>query len=394
MLYGVSAANFIGPFTQTIYVPSILDLKSYFGVSLFLINITISVFSAIFATGNFLWGPLADTRGRKSVLMPGLLMFIAGTVVCLLSTGYLQFFGGRLIQAIGASAASVVAAAVIADIYRPEERGQALSTYQAILYLGPVLGPVIGGIISAYLHWQWTFVLLTLISVTIFLYNRAVMVETLSKETKPTQITCKTVKTIMLNKSALAINLFGFSQFYGYYIFLVFLPVLLTNLFNVSRVAQVFFFIPLTVGILVGTILGGKIQRVWKKTRIINLTSYAIGIDILLLWVALITNSLNISTLLGFLFIYGIFLGCSLPSHATILVNIFEEEKATAIGVYNFIRFMGCALGPIIGGLIAEWIGTEGVFGSLGIVLLCSGVIIHKYAKDPYEYGLGKQGVL
>ena len=267
-----------------------------------------------------------------------------------------------------------------------------MSTYQTILYLGPVLGPVIGSIISAYFHWQWSFGVLILISTIIFFYNKAFLIETLPKDKNagPAKINSKTVKNILFNKPAFAIMLFGFSQFYGYYIFLVFLPTILTNLFHVSLAVQGLFFIPLTAGILVGTILGGKMQRVWKRTKIINLTSYVIAIDVLLLWVALITNLLNILSLVGFLLIYGILLGCSLPSQATILVNLFDEEKATAIGVYNFIRFMGCALGPIIGGLFAGWLGNGGIFGPLGIMLIISAVIIQWYAQDPYEYGLGK----
>ena len=101
ILYGVSAANFLGPFTQTIYTPNLLEMKHFFGVNTILINLTISLFAAIYAVGNFVVGPFADTRGRKTVLLPGILLFIGGSILCLLSRNYFLFLAGRILQAFG-----------------------------------------------------------------------------------------------------------------------------------------------------------------------------------------------------------------------------------------------------------------------------------------------------
>lgn len=385
ILYGVSAAAFLGPFTQTIYTPSLLEMKDFFGVNTLLINLTISLFTLILATSNFVIGPVADTRGRRAVLLPGLLLFIGGSLVCLLSKNYAMFLAGRVLQAIGVGTGQVVAAAVIGDIYKPEDRGQAMSTYQTVIYLGPVLGPVLGGLIAAYFHWQWAFLILIIFGAVVFAYNRSTLVETLPKDTKSRKITIKTFKDILSSKPAFSIILLGFSQFYGYYIFLVFLPEILSRFFHLSTASAGFAFAPLTACILVGTVLGGKVQRIWRKTRIIVLTSYGIGLDVVVLWAALATGTLNLPFLEILLSVYGLFLGISLPAQSAILVNLFNDQKATAVGVYNFLRFTGASLGPMIGGIVAESFGYSGLFASLGILILIASALIQKYIFDPFE---------
>lgn len=385
ILYGVSVAAFLGPFTQTIYTPSLPAMQDFFGVNTVLINLTISLFTFILASSNFAIGPIADSRGRRKVLLIGLLFFTAGSAVCLVSKYYGLFLAGRVLQAMGVGSAQVVAAAVIGDIYNPEERGPAMGTYQTLLYLGPVLGPILGGIISAYLHWQWAFVVLIVLGLISFWYNRSMLTETLPEGTKPRKISLKTFKDILSYKPAFSIILLGFSQFYGYYIFLVFLPKMLSDIFNVPMVSEGFFFAPLTFGILLGTIFGGRMQKAWKRTSIIVFTSFGIGIDIVLIWLTVATGILSLPVLEIFLLVYGLFLGFSLPSQTALVVNLFNEQKATAMGVYNFLRFTGASIGPLVGGIISELFGYGGLFASLGILMLLAAVVIKKYIYDPYE---------
>ena len=129
ILLGLSAATFLGPLTQTIYTPSLPEIGTFFGVDIILVNLTISLYTIILAAGNFIVGPIADVYGRRATLLPGLLLFIAGSVTCFFSSSYLLFLAGRTLQAFGISTSLVVAAAVIGDIFAPKDRGQAMSTY-------------------------------------------------------------------------------------------------------------------------------------------------------------------------------------------------------------------------------------------------------------------------
>lgn len=121
----------------------------FFHTNTLIINLTISLFTIVLATSQFIVGPLTDIHGRRAVLLPGLLLFIGGSIICLSSSSIHWFLFGRFIQAFGISTGSVVAAAVIGDLYPPDTRGQAMSTYQTMVFLGPVVGPIVGSLIAS-----------------------------------------------------------------------------------------------------------------------------------------------------------------------------------------------------------------------------------------------------
>lgn len=385
ILIGLSIAAFLGPFTQTIYTPNLPEVGDFFNANQFMVNFTISLYTLILAFSQFIIGPYADTRGRKATLLPGLFLFIAGSVLCYIATDYYVFLMGRAIQAFGISAGSIVAAAVIGDIYDPRDRGNAMSVYQTMVFLGPVLGPVLGSLISANFHWQSAFAVLVVGGLFAYFFNRFVLHETLQKDTVPKKITFRTFKGIVGNRAASSIMFLGFFQFYGYYLYLVFLPSLLDQLFQVSLAVKGLFFLPLTAGIVIGTIIGGKIQEKLTRKSILIYTSYSISLTVFLFFIALTFKLMAMPVLVFFLLIYGVLLGISLPSQSTTLVNLFLYEKGTAMGVYNFIRFIGAAIGPLVGAFIYNVGGNQALYGSLFIFLLIAAFIVQRKMYDPYD---------
>ena len=87
-LVGVAAAAFLGPFTQTVYAPSLPELGTFFQVNTVMVNLTISLFTAILALSNFVVGPMADRWGRRAILLPGLIVFSLGSLLCLFAASY------------------------------------------------------------------------------------------------------------------------------------------------------------------------------------------------------------------------------------------------------------------------------------------------------------------
>jgi DHA1 family bicyclomycin/chloramphenicol resistance-like MFS transporter len=385
MLAGVSAAAFLGPFTQTVYTPSLVDVGRFFQVGPLLVNLTISLFTAILAVSNFLAGPFADSHGRRLTLLLGMAAYSIGSAICLLSGAYWLFLTGRAVQAFGISAAGVVAAAFIGDAYPPNERASAMGVYQTLSFLGPVFGPVVGGLVAAHLHWQWAFAMLTVGGLLVLAYNGLLLKETLSTDPGRSRPNLGSFGRILRNRSARSILLVGFSQFYGYYIFLVFLPGLLSTRFDLTIAQRGFFFVPLTAGILAGITGARWWLSHWTRTRTVTAASYGIAAVVLTLWLLLTGGLITPVLLASVLLAYGVLLGISLPAQTTILVNLFTTERATAMGVYNFTRFTGAASGPLLGVPIAAVAGDGGVFLSLAAALLLAAGAIQRSLYDPFE---------
>lgn len=370
IVFGLAAAGFIGPFTQTVYLPSLVQIAEEFGVGTLLVNLTISLFVGILAVSGLFVGPLADRYGRRRMLLPGLGLFILGSLLCLLAPGYWWFLAGRAFQALGVSISLTVAATVIADLYPPKERVKVLSIYQLMAYLGPVTGPVAGGLIAEYQAWQWTFALLFAAGVLVLLYNAWVLPETLPAESLPAPLSRRGLAEVFAHRKAASIMLIAFSQFYGYYSFLVFLPQLMDAHFELSSVARGFAFVPLTAGLLLGTLAARFLSGRVVDGRLITLAACLIATDVLALWCLLITGQLTFTLLSLSLLVYGATLGGSLPAQTALLVNMFTQSRATAMGAYNSLRFAGAAMGPLLGAAIGQWAGLPQAFLALGFLLV------------------------
>ncbi|MBW7924779.1 MAG: MFS transporter [Burkholderiaceae bacterium] len=381
ILLGVSAAAFLGPFTQTVYVPSLVEIGAELHATTLMVNLTISVYSIIFAISSFVWGPLADSRGRRAVLLSGLALFVAGSLLCLLAPSYALFLVGRIVQACGISTGSVIAATVIGDVYAPAQRQHAMSANQLVVFLGPVFGPVIGGFVAGYLHWQWAFGVLIVAGMVVLLYDRAVVPETLHHGGDAGSITLERVRSVVRDRAARAILLLGFGQFYGYYVFLVFLP-LLVERFGLSTAQKGLAFVPLTAGILVGIGVARRWLSHWPSERIIGIGSWAIAATVLALWLLVLTGTLTLWLLAAAMMLFGVLLGTSLPAQSTLLVSLFSANRATAMGIYNFMRFIGAASGPLLGALVADAFGDAAMLASLGSFLLLAAYVIRRSTAD------------
>ncbi|WP_238933353.1 MFS transporter [Brevibacillus choshinensis] len=86
----------------------------------------------------------------------------------------------------------------------------------------------------------------------------------------------------------------------------------------------------------------------------------------------MVTTSVSLPLMLVANAIFGFTLGIGMPVHTTLLSEVFEKERGTAIGVYNFIRYLGMAAGPVGGAALLGLGGSWLEFGFAGIVVGCS----------------------
>ncbi len=105
-----------------------------------------------------IYGKLGDIYGRRPVLVFGVLMFLAGSMLCglagefgtlpLVGDGMSQLIAFRAVQGLGAGALTTGAFATVADIAPPAERGKYTGYFGAMFGFAGLLGPVLGGFLT------------------------------------------------------------------------------------------------------------------------------------------------------------------------------------------------------------------------------------------------------
>ncbi|MBE2237965.1 MAG: MFS transporter [Caldilineaceae bacterium] len=102
-------------------------------------------------------GRLADMMGKKRIFVTGIVVFLAGSILCGLAPNVYWLIGFRVLQAVGAAMLIALGTAILTEAWPPQQRGQVLGLAAGFISLGIVLGPVAGGLILGALSWRWIF---------------------------------------------------------------------------------------------------------------------------------------------------------------------------------------------------------------------------------------------
>lgn len=149
--------SLVTPLSLDMYTPAVPHMTEYFDASESLVNLTLVGYFLFFAVGLLLFGPASDRYGRKPVLLVGMVLYAVASAACAMATNIFMLIGLRILQALGAGAASAVSTAVVKDAVVPDRREAMLSVVQVMFVVGPVLAPVVGALILQVADWRMTF---------------------------------------------------------------------------------------------------------------------------------------------------------------------------------------------------------------------------------------------
>ncbi|MEO6867193.1 MAG: MFS transporter, partial [Gaiellales bacterium] len=103
------------------------------------------------------YGRLADTRGRRPVLLAGVTLFIVASLLCGIAWNMGSLIAFRALQGLGAGVVFPVTQTIMGDMYNLKERAKAQGLMASVWAVSSVLGPALGGLFSEQLSWRWIF---------------------------------------------------------------------------------------------------------------------------------------------------------------------------------------------------------------------------------------------
>ena len=102
-------------------------------------------------------GWMVNRFGHKSFYLAALALFTAGTALCAMAWDFNSLIAARVIQAFGGGAMMPAGMAIVALLFKPEERGRAMGIYSMGIMVGPALGPTLGGYLTEWFSWRAVF---------------------------------------------------------------------------------------------------------------------------------------------------------------------------------------------------------------------------------------------
>lgn len=189
LLLLITAFMAMQPLSTDLYLASLPSLANVFAVAPGVVQLTLSLFVIGFGGAQLVVGPLSDRYGRRPVVLGGLALYVAATILCGLAPSIEVLITARFLQALGCCTAVVMGRTIVRDAWAPEHSMRVIARASTWLSLAPLLGPILGSYLQVAFGWRAAFVALALFSATILLITAMRLPETNEhKDPRATQL--------------------------------------------------------------------------------------------------------------------------------------------------------------------------------------------------------------
>nr|WP_230963103.1 Bcr/CflA family multidrug efflux MFS transporter [Enterobacter cloacae] len=340
------------PLSIDMYLPALPVISAQFGVPAGSAQMTLSTYILGFALGQLFYGPMADSLGRKPVILGGTLIFAAAAVACALAQSIDQLIVIRLFHGLAAAAASVVINALMRDIYPKEEFSRMMSFVMLVTTIAPLVAPMAGGAVLVWFSWHAIFWILALAALLASAMIFFFIDETLAVERRQKfhiRTTMGNFASLFRHKRVLSYMLASGFSFAGMFSFLSAGPFVYIELNHVSPQHFGYYFALNIVFLFIMTIINSRFVR-----RIGALNMFRAG-----LWIQFVMAIwLVVSAFFGVGFwalVVGVaaFVGCvsMISSNAmAVILDEFPHMAGTASSLAGTFRF---GIGAVVGALLS-----------------------------------------
>ena len=344
------------------------------------------------------YGKLGDLVGRKNLFLVAIALFLAGSALCGTANTMTQLIIYRFIQGLGGGGLMISSQAITGDLIPPRVRGTYMAPMGAMFGIASILGPIIGGWLTDSVSWRWTFwinlPLGVLAFIAIFLVLRlpssrltspidwwglafmnagAVAIVLMAtwggnqyEWTSPVIIGLGTaglicwglfayVETraadpilpwsILTNRTFIVATVVGMLAMGGMIGVMSYLPTYLQMVYGYSATASGLLLVPITIGMLVSSILSGILVSRTDRYKIYPVLGPLVAAGASF-WLSRLSTTSPVWEISAATFFMGAGIGMFFQLLVTVVQNAIEARHlGTATSGNNFFREVGVSLG-------------------------------------------------
>jgi DHA1 family bicyclomycin/chloramphenicol resistance-like MFS transporter len=367
----LATLSVITPLGIDMYLPALPSMAKFYGATDSDAQFTLSTYFLGFAIGQAFYGPIADRFGRIPPLYFGMTVYSLASLGCIFAPSIDALAGFRFLQALGGCAGSVLARAMVRDLFTGADAIRVFSRVLLVFGLGPILAPFIGGYMLYFFDWHGIFAVLTLAGVIALVVIFFRLDETRDpKHVRPLRIGAVVIGywRLLTHRLFISYVLCGATMMAGTFAYIAGSPFVIEDLYGLS--SQIF---PWVFGInALGFIIASQVnvyaQRRWSADRVLFAAlvfQAAAAVALLLtgwtgwggLWGILVPLFFWISTM-----------GFVNPNTTALAMAPFAANAGAASALLGVIQFVLAAISSALVG----WLEDGTAHPMVSVMALCS----------------------
>lgn len=260
------------------------------------------------AFGQFIYGPMADSIGRKLSIYIGIGLFLIGSLFSIFANDLDTMLLGRFLQGLGAASPRIVTMAIVRDSYKGAKMASIMSLMMTIFIIIPIIAPALGALILHFSHWRMIYVATAIFSLIVLIWFALRQEETLKPEFKQ----AFSFKSILANsievlkyKTVVIYSIIGGLIFGGFLAYLSAAQHIFQNIYDTGNNFP-FYFAALAVSLGLASYLNSKWVLIItpKKLVVVSLKLVILLNLVILIYIQFFNNLSLIQSMLYFIPLY------------------------------------------------------------------------------------------
>ncbi len=372
----------MSPFAIDTYIAALPDIAEFFGVTLNVAELTITLYFLGFAFGNFFGGPLSDAFGRKTIALTGIALYGLASLLITTCTKIEYVLLLRVLQAFGGGFATVTGNVFIRDWYSGKQVARFVTIISMIIMLAPLFAPVLGAGLIHWYGWESIFWFLLAFSILLFLSMWLLIPESRAPELLTHKITGRQLlekyRVFFSNKQS-TILLFAISlPMSGLYVFITAASFIYMEYFGIPQMRFPLFF---SANIVLNIMLSFLNTILLKKYDPEKILRYGLLLQLIsgvTLAVSVLMPEPQLWSVFASIVLYVGSLGLVFGNGTATILNHNPEVAGSANATIGIARF---AISAVIGSIMSLFhTGDLVPFGMVLFFCTLTGNVLYNWA--------------